>query len=556
MPSIKDTFNQQQYDSYIQNTDYTGALNYLTGLYNKTEDFSEKDAIKPFITNLRQKIHRDESMTRYATSDDQKQKYFFLDAIKNGSSIKGNKYYDEYTRVLGELGNSYDEENPENSRKANQIEFTFNSQDTFRKFLDNMGINEQQMNQMNVLIGSNNSNRTLMVNKSNPFFYDIIRNVYKTQENAISQEPLIVTNSDNIFFPMAQVDRRLASSGIYYKAYDKKGNAIGKTSTLYDGKFNNAMTTIDTMIHDAESNYENLNKLANQDLIVSSFSLPWKTAAHARAEELLNSTGDTEEYNRTVERLDGQLETALYSLILSQQNVYSTLGEDDPNYHKLSLEDAHKYQQILRDALREKRYNVQMAMFGDKFGYQIDITPKADSKGGFFSGEDNSKIHRTMFIENPWPDEDMTRAFEQRTEFRAIKEMILMDMYKYPYDFDDGSSLTMTNANAGIYRHSDGYEEQVSKDKALSILNESFIKEDGIRSFQRKYFDSQNRPKFTIGKFEDEVDKNAWLFAQRGAKELVPDTESNEYIAKAYDIYQSILNGINYKNKPAIQQVK
>lgn len=556
MANINETFDAQKYDEFIKSTNYSGALNYLTDLYNNTDDFDERDALKPFMSNLRQKIHRDESMIRYATDTNQVNQYYFLDAIKNGTSIEQgkNSYYDRYTNVLAGLGNTYNKDGNVTG-KANQLQFTFNSNKTFRAFLDNMGMNEEQIGQMNVLLGSDQGGRTLMINKSNPYYYNIINNIYKTQNQELANEPLAVTGGGE-FFAMEQVNRRLQREGISYKAYDNRGRALSNNSTLYDGKFNRAMVEIESLMNEAESTYGRLEKLANQDLIVSSFRLPWKTAAHARAEELLNSTGDTEEYNRTIARLDDQLENALHGLVLSQQNVYSTRDSDDPNYHRLDLEEAHEYQQVLRDALREKRATIAMAMYGDKFGYQIDIDPKSDSKGGFFSEEDKSNIHRTMFIENPWPQEDMTRAFEQRTEFRAIKELILMDMYKYPYDFEDGSSVMMTNSFSGVYKHADGYEELIDKDKALSILNENFIKEDGIRTFAQKYKDSKNVPQFKLGEFKDGIDKNIWAFAMKAAEELVPDTSSNAYIEKAYDLYQSILTGIKYKEAPAVTKVQ
>ena len=103
MPNIKETFDSQKYDEFIKSTNYSGALSYLTDLYNNTDDFDERDALKPFMNNLRQKIHRDESIVRYATDTNQVNQYYFLDAIKNGTSIEQgkNSYYDRYTNGLG-----------------------------------------------------------------------------------------------------------------------------------------------------------------------------------------------------------------------------------------------------------------------------------------------------------------------------------------------------------------------------------------------------------------------------------------------------------------------
>ena len=39
MPSIKDTFDKGKYDSFLQSTNYTGALNYLTELQQGTDDY-------------------------------------------------------------------------------------------------------------------------------------------------------------------------------------------------------------------------------------------------------------------------------------------------------------------------------------------------------------------------------------------------------------------------------------------------------------------------------------------------------------------------------------
>lgn len=557
MPNIKELFDKNQYDNYIKETNYTGALNYLTDLYNNTDDFSEKDIIKPFITNLRQKIHKDESMIRYTSDDTQRQQYYFLDAVNNGTILKGNTYYDTFTKALNSLGNSYDK-NGNQIAEANQVEFKFENKHNYTNFLDKLGVNEQSINKLNILVGDNNGSKTVAINKSNPLFYKLINAVYESSRDNIKDIQNLAKSSLSFSpysDPLTQalaVRQLQKGNDIKMQSRDRKGNIISEYSTVRGGNFNDTMNSISSMLADAKTNYNNLERASQQDLLVSSFSLPWKTAAHARAEELLASTGDTTEYDKTIKRLDEQLSNAMYSLILSQQNVWSTTEVDDANYHKLGLEESHSYQQILRDAIRENRYNVRLAMLGDKFGYQIDIMPVASEKGVFYDKADNANIQRTMFIENPWKTDDLTNAFEQRTEFKAMKEFILMNMYKYPYDFDDGSSLSIMDELSGVYKHSDGYEELIDRNKMLSILNEEFIKEDGIRAFQRKYSDSQNRPKFNIGKFEDDIDKQVWLYAQQAAAELVPDVTSNEYARKTYDLYTSILNNIHYKGKPAI----
>jgi hypothetical protein len=557
MPSIKDTFDKNKYDSMIRSTNYTGALNYLTELQNGTDDYDEKKALQPFVSTLRQRIHRDESMTRHATDNSQIQQYYFLDAIRTGNSIKGNTYYDQYAKALSGLGNTYDA-NGNVTGQANQLEFAFNSQKTFNKFLTNMGINEQQMAELNVLVGSNNGKKTIMINKSNPQFYNIIDKIYNTQGQLISEQPLTVVGGDGMF-AMKEIDRRDATTGIYYKSYDNRGRELSKYGTLYDGKFNRTMVEVEGLINSAERNYKNLETLATQDLAVSSFSLPWKTAAHARADELLATTGDTEEYNKTIQRLDGQLTGALVGLNLGQQNVWATGDADDPNYHQLTPEEKIAYQQILRDAIRDGRIGtsedklggVRMAMLGDKFGYQIDILPKSDSKGLFSMPWDNSNIHRTIFIENPWPEENMTQAFESRTEFQAMKELILMNQYKYPFDMDDGSVLEMTSELGGIYKK-DGVEQVVDRRTALNLLNENFIKVRGAEALQSKYKPNKPKNKYNIENFENAMDADAWAYALSAAEELVPKENKQAYMDKVYDLYHSILNKAGYKGKRAI----
>ena len=329
---------------------------------------------------------------------------------------------------------------------------------------------------------------------------------------------------------------------------------------MFNGKFNNSMARVANLMASAESTYNNLEKQATKDLIVSSFSLPWKTAAHARADELLSTTGDTEEYNKTIQRLDGQLAGALIGLNLGQQNVWATGDSDDPNYHALTPEEKVAYQQILRDAIRDGRIGnaedklggVHMAMLGDKFGYQIDILPKSDSKGMFPTPWDNSNIHRTIFIENPWPEESMTQAFEARTEFQAMKELILMNQYKYPFDMADGSVLEMGDELTGIYKKSDGTVENVTREQALNLLNENFIKVQGVEALQRKYKPNASQRRYNIEAFENAIDSDAWAYALSAAEELVPKENKKAYMDKVYDLYQSILNEAGYKGKRAI----
>ena len=557
MPSIKDTFDKNKYDSLIKETNYTGALNYLTELQNGTDDYDEKKALQPFVSTLRQRIHRDESMTRHATNNSQIQQYYFIDAIRTGNSIEGNEYYDQYAKALSGLGNTYDD-NGKVTGQANQLEFAFNSQKTFNRFLANMGVNEQQMAELNILVGSNNGKKTIMINKSNPQFYNIVDKIYNTQGQVISEQPLTVVGGDGMF-AMREFDRRDAATGISYKSYDNRGRELSKYSTLYDGKFNRTMVEVEGLINSAERNYKNLETLATQDLAVSSFSLPWKTAAHARADELLATTGDTEEYNKTIQRLDGQLTGALVGLNLGQQNVWATGDADDPNYHELNPEEKIAYQQILRDAIRDGRIGtpkdrlggIHMAMLGDKFGYQIDILPKSDSKGLFSMPWDNSNIHRTIFIENPWPEEQMTQAFESRTEFQAMKELILMNQYKYPFDMDDGSTLEMTSELGGIYKK-DGVEHVVDRKTALNLLNENFIKVRGAEALQSKYKPNKPKNKYNIENFENAMDADAWAYALSAAEELVPKENKQAYMDKVYDLYHSILNKAGYKGKRAI----
>ena len=569
MPSIKDTFDKSKYDSFLQDTNYSGALNYLTELQKGTDDYDEKKSLQPFISNLRQKIHRDESMIRYALDDEQKRKYYFVDAINTGSNLaKGsNTYYDIYTNELAQLGDGYSEktlgrkydglvEQVERTPiKATQLEFNF-SKDAYKYFLNNLNITEEELNNNNILVGDSNGNKTISINKSNPFYYKVVNSVYDAHLEAT--RPAAGTFFDALAYPF--VANEYAKNGVKYISRDNRGNIVKQADSLSDGDFNGHMANIKSLISDARRVYNSLEEQANKDLIVSSFSLPWKTAAHARADELLSTTGDTEEYNKTIQRLDGQLAGALIGLNLGQQNVWATGDSDDPNYHALTPEEKVAYQQILRDAIREGRIGnsedklggVHMAMLGDKFGYQIDILPKSDSKGVFSTLWDNSNIHRTIFIENPWPEESMTQAFESRTEFQAMKELILMNQYKYPFDMDDGSVLEMGNELMGIYKKSDGTVENVTREQALNILNENFIKVQGIDALQRKYKPNASQRRYNIEAFENAIDSDAWAYALSAAEELVPKENKKAYMDKVYDLYQSILNGAGYKGKRAI----
>lgn len=569
MPSIKDTFDKSKYDSFLQNTNYSGALNYLTELQKGTDNYDERKALQPFISNLRQKIHRDESMIRYALDDEQKKKYYFIDAINTGNTLSkdSNPYYDAYTKELSQLGDSYSEktlgrkyeglvEQVERTPiKATQLEFNF-SKDAYKYFLNNLNITEEELNNNNILVGDSNGNKTITINKSNPFYYKVVNGVYDAHLEAT--RPAEGTFFDALAYPFIAGD--YAKNGVKYISRDNRGNIVKQADSLSDGYFNSHMANIKSLVSDARRVYNNLEEQANKDLTVSSFSLPWKTAAHARADELLSTTGDTEEYNKTIQRLDGQLAGALIGLNLGQQNVWATGDSDDPNYHALSPEEKVAYQQILRDAIREGRLGntedklggVHMAMLGDKFGYQIDILPESDSKGLFPTPWDNSNIHRTIFIENPWPEESMTQAFESRTEFQAMKELILMNQYKYPFDMDDGSVLEMSNELMGIYKKSDGTVENVTREQALNLLNENFIKVQGIDALQRKYKPNASQRRYNIEAFENAIDSDAWAYALSAAEELVPKENKKAYMDKVYDLYQSILNGAGYKGKRAI----
>ena len=559
MPSIKDTFDKGKYDSFLQSTNYTGALNYLTELQQGTDDYDEKKALQPFISNLRQKVHRDESMIRYADNETKRQQYYFLDAIKTGNSIeKGkNAIYDEYTNILAGLGDG-------DGVKASLLQFKFDNTKLYNNFLSSINAKDEDLIASNIFIGNENGHKIVSINKANPSFYKIVNAIYDIQRKAhyeaIKNQPLTPALGDNLGWFSGPFMRMSTSTLISYRSVDNKGNVISDYNSMFNGKFNNSMARVANLMASAESTYNNLEKQATKDLIVSSFSLPWKTAAHARADELLSTTGDTEEYNKTVQRLDGQLAGALIGLNLGQQNVWATGDSDDPNYHALTPEEKVAYQQILRDAIRDGRIGnaedklggVHMAMLGDKFGYQIDILPKSDSKGMFPTPWDNSNIHRTIFIENPWPEESMTQAFEARTEFQAMKELILMNQYKYPFDMADGSVLEMGDELTGIYKKSDGTVENVTREQALNLLNENFIKVQGVEALQRKYKPNASQRRYNIEAFENAIDSDAWAYALSAAEELVPKENKKAYMDKVYDLYQSILNEAGYKGKRAI----
>lgn len=559
MPSIKDTFDKSKYDSFLQNTNYSGALNYLTELQKATDDYDERKALQPFVSNLRQKIHRDESMIRYAANETQQKQYYFLDAINTGSVIeKGkNNIYDEYTKELGNLGNS-------DNIKASQLQFKFNNKQMYDSFLANIDAKDEDLINSNILLGNDNGYKTVSINKSNPLFYKVVSAIYDTQckahFDAINNRQFIPGGTGDNMGWFSTLMKMVVADNIKYRGVDNKGNIIDDYKSMLEGGFNTSMAKVGNLMASARATYNTLEQLANKDLIVSSFSLPWKTAAHARAEELLTTTGDTEEYNKTIERLDGQLAGALVGLNLGQQNVWATGDSDDPNYHPLTPEEKVAYQQILRDAIREGRLGnsedklggIHMAMLGDKFGYQIDILPKSDSKGLFPVPWDNSNIHRTIFIENPWPEENMTQAFESRTDFQAMKELILMNQYKYPFDMEDGSILEMANELTGIYKKADGSIQEVTREQALNLLNENFIKVQGVEALQRKYKSNASTRKYNVEAFENAMDSDAWAYALSAAEELVPKENKKAYMDKVYDLYQSILNGAGYKGKRAI----
>lgn len=556
MGSIKSKFNKEEYDGLIKNTNYSGALNYLQGLYNETDDISEKDALQPFISNLRQKVHRDESYLRYAENDDVKQQYYFLDAIKNGTTIEGNSYYDTYSKALNNLG---DIRNSDGSvDKANQLEFTFSSEKAYNTFLNNINMSEKEFSQLGVLIGNNAYGKTIHVNKSNPQFYNIINTIGGTQTQ-INAETIAYLNQFGALDPLAklfQASRQENKDKILYRAFNNKGEAISNTTAIRDDEsFQTTMRSINSMINKAQTSYNNLESLANNDLVVSSFSLPWATPSHMEAEEALEITGDQKGYDDTIKRINGQLTGAIQGLTLSQHNVYLSTSEN-PNFTKLTLEQAHEYDKYLKLALEEGRLGttenplagVHMMMYGDKFGYEFKINPYANQKGV----TPDEKQYISLFVENPWPTESSTKAFEARPEYRAMKEFILMNMYKYGYDFNDGSKITVNSEYGGVLRNKDGVEEFRSREEILNILNEQFIKEDDIRKLKYKYNNPTIRKTVEVGNFKTTEDSDAWTLALKSAKKLVNPANQKEYLHKAYDLYQSILNGAGYNGDRAV----
>jgi hypothetical protein len=66
----------------------------------------------------------------------------------------------------------------------------------------------------------------------------------------------------------------------------------------------------------------------------------------------------------------------------------------------------------------------------------------------------------------------------------------------------------------------------------------------------------RNASTYTLDGFESEIDAIAFQIANKGASELVQDKSSSAYADKVYDLYQSILNGVKYKENRALKKVK
>ena len=509
-------FDNDTFQRLISKRRYKDAANYASQFH-----FNDPNVQKEHendILNLKREGRKLEAIYGNIKDDDVLNKIEFFDNVfVDGGieNIENNPYSKKFSEFKKNLGSSFKMNSAglytdEIEKEATTIAFTFqpekqtlfgidwlakdNTAYSIETFYNNSGFNEAQLKSAGVEILHKDGRTTLKFNKDNPLANKIIYNIptggYKGDIHYSSSHDVII------------------------EGYTSDGTRI-KNVPVYSRDLNK--------IQDFISDSENAKLNAFKD--IGSGEKDYSSTIGPSLDdnlEYLNqalATGQIDEttYNRQLKLSDNILNQAIVTLGSGNYEMFSNAYNDESTDETLIPLDNTQRSEIIQSisASNPKNIHFNAMISNGQIGTLVTINADEVDSKDISDDEDINKVkrrRRQVFIPG-FMHEIAQEKINRNTSSRAIQEINSMQDYGYPFKTEDGTE---------IYSSMDGRfwsnGQEISKEKAIRVINKSMIVEDAINNLKYNFTNNEG----TLYD-KDGYEKMARMIAVKAANELNPN---------------------------------
>ena len=468
----------------------------------------------------------------------------FAIGIKNGNIDESTKYGKKFAKNLNSLGGN-----------GNSIEFVFQDDNFRNQFFNELSAAGVDVDKRDITQITKNGKNGIRIGKSS------------TKD---------ISDAINILWNLTfEYDKSIMG---VYPNYIGSGLSPQTPIRMYGVDDNNIVTgefgvsalqPLAKTLNKCNNKYNSAN-IGNQmeigDYVEPITGTEFKGAKHQKLIDYLNDGRITpDQYKKYLDIVNQGYEDQLINGSLSKKEIY--ISDVNNNFSKVTdVDKIGKYNQIIREAVAKgNRIKFNAGMSGSKFGTIITIAAESDKNGNIVEqGKNlNTKAEYRFFVPDLF-DDDAEKSFNADTRTRAIKEFNILKLGNATKDLGNGISLSHISDYGAIYTDENtGVQKEIGLDQLMSCLNEYNMMNDAFSYYKQQYQNISRESSLYFNgmdivprKDKDELGKEIAVKCLAMAKELVPDTQSDEYNYKAYEMYVKLLNDIGYDGKKYLKIIR
>lgn len=546
----KSQFNQQEYDNYINNYRYDEAADYLEQF--QMDNDVDQAQYKYFINSLRTEGSR---YNRLVDLSKDGQAIRFSQDISNGVlNDNDNKYTNRYRRVLNKVGVA-----PNNNQQPNYYKVAFADSSVFDAFLTQSGYDKDDLQSKGISYIPEDGKVTIKFDRAeNKDLYHTLYSLAKIQgggnftikgylkQNQGDDIDLSDSTNSNPFTSHSYNTVSYLYKDTYYPELQRLANIIDHTNDI---------------VSNAELQMKN-NVISNS-IIAKDF----KTAGHAKLDELRAKGLSKQDYEGYVKELDDIYKSRIILEGFSDRDIYMADGEVYTKLEKQKdrLELKQYLSAILGNESESNRFTYRAAMSGNMIGTIITVSPDINNDGSITNKKyKNTKSGISVFIPDLFHDE-CEQSLRRDTKVRSVLDynnLVSIQNTQYLYN---GNRIKDVNNDGGLIYYKDlGEWILASREQILQELNEDNLMKDGINRYayltNEINKNSNRNVEFveyidpTTGKPAiNPIEYDIKSYAYDAVKDLGYDENSPDFDAKWYNFYIKLLNSVDSKITPTLK---
>lgn len=542
-------YNPDKFQGFLNEGDYGGAVNYLSNFH--FDDIDKQRKLNTQIEELKRIGRINNAIYNSIKDPEVLEQVKFADALERGNFSKlvtnsnklsaFNKIFswrnepdgniaDKFVTWFNRLGS---DSSMEESKIARSLSVTFDPKvqknifgwdsfakdntNTFDKFLENLGVNVNDLQAAGVKINidqndSVNGKTTITFDKTNPY---AIKMLLALDSGAGG------TNYEG--------DVNSILHHVQIKGYNGKGEEI-TTNGYGDYDSLDVLYFMQNIAKDAMKAKSNVLDGSNGE--IKYYTSTVGPVMNDELEELkaLHNAGyiDDKQYAAQSQLAGAKLFNAFRGLGSSNQRMYSNgWNEDatDMRLNELNNEQRAEAQAAITAALRNPKSVTAQAMVSDgEYGVLITIDAEdADGKDLDKNStlSDMAKTREFKVFLPGFMSKEVQEKLDANTSTRAINEVNSMQDYGYAYELENGNLLKYNGDGTFNLSDSKGNKiDNISKDKAERYINKSMIVNTSTEALIYQHMNAD-------GEIVDKegYEKTARLIALNAANELYPDLD-------------------------------